>query len=283
MPSLRDIRRRIRSVESTSQITRAMEMVAASKLRRAQARVVAARPFAAKLQEILDNLAWVAQDLHHPLFEAREEKTVALAVVTSSKGLCGSYNSALIRRAEAFMAGRPAGSVKLICVGRRGHDYFARRGHAILSYYQDVNDLVTYAPAGRVANDLIAHFRSGAVDAVYLLYTRFISALSRSLTLEKYLNIEPPPGRDMTREYIFEPDAAGVLNVLPWRYATMRLMDAFMESAASEHGARMVAMGSATRNASEMIADLVLARNRARQATITKEIAELVGGAEALK
>jgi F-type H+-transporting ATPase subunit gamma len=283
MPSLQDIRRRIRSVESTSQITRAMEMVAASKLRRAQARVVAARPFAAKLQEILENLSWVAQSLHHPLFEAREERTVGLIVVTGAKGLCGSYNSALIRRAEAFIAERPAGSVKLICVGRRGSDYFGRRGHAIMSGYPDVNDLVTYTPAGHVANDVIRHFRSGEVDAVYLLYTRFISALSRSLKLEKFLNIEPPPGRDTTKEYIFEPDAAGVLNVLPWRYATTKLMAAFMESAASEHGARMVAMGSATQNAGEMIDDLVLVRNRARQATITKEIAELVGGAEALK
>jgi F-type H+-transporting ATPase subunit gamma len=285
MASLRDIRRRIRSVENTKQITRAMEMVSAAKLRRAQSRVVAARPYAAKLQEILENLAGVARNLHHPLFEPRtEEKEVALILVTASKGLCGNYNSALIRRAEVFLRERPHGSVKLITVGRRGHDYFARRGYPIISYYPDVNDFVTFGPASHVAGAAIRHFVAGEVDAVYLLYTRFISAMTRAIALEKFLNIEPPEAAGgPALDYIFEPDPESILNVLPERYAAVKLMTAFMEASASEHGARMIAMGSASRNASELIGDLVLQRNRARQAAITKEISEIVGGAEALK
>ena len=286
MATLADIRRRIRSVENTKQITRAMEMVSAAKLRRAQSRVIAARPYAAKLQEILENLAGVARNMNHPLFEPRpEERTVALILVTASKGLCGSYNSALIRRAEAFLRDRPQGSVKLICVGRRGHDYFARRGYPILAYFPDVNDFVTFGPASRVAADAIRYYVNGDVDQVYLLYTRFISAMSRSLSLEKFLNIEPPEARaeGSALDYIFEPDPESILDVLPERYAAIKLMTAFMESSASEHGARMIAMGSASRNATELIDDLVLARNRARQAAITKEISEIVGGAEALK
>jgi F-type H+-transporting ATPase subunit gamma len=281
--TLRDIKRRIRSVENTKQITRAMEMVSAAKLRRAQSRVVAARPYAAKLQEILENLAGVARNLNHPLFEQRPEDTVALILVTAPKGLCGNYNSSLIRRAEVFLRERPKGSVKLICVGRRGHDYFARRGYPIAAYYPDVNDFVSFGPASKVAAEAIRLFLSGEVSAVYLLYTRFISAMSRALSLEKFLSIEPPEGNEAARDYIFEPNPEAILSVLPERYAAIKLMTAFMESAASEHGARMIAMGSASRNATELIGDLVLMRNRARQAAITKEISEIVGGAEALK
>jgi F-type H+-transporting ATPase subunit gamma len=283
MATLRDIRRRIRSVENTKQITRAMEMVSAAKLRRAQGRVTAARPYGAKLQEILENLSGVARGLNHPLFEARPEGKIGLILVTASKGLCGSYNSALMRRAEAFLRERPPGSVKLLCVGRRGHDYFRRRNHPIMAYYPDVNDLVTFAPASKVAGEAIHAYLTGELDAVYVLYTRFISAMSRAISLEKLLNIEPPEGRETAGDYIFEPSPAAILSVLPERYATTKLMTAFMEASASEHGARMIAMGSASRNARELIDSLVLTRNRVRQAAITKEISEIVGGAEALK
>jgi F-type H+-transporting ATPase subunit gamma len=283
MATLRDIRRRIRSVENTQQITRAMEMVSAAKLRRAQARVIAARPYGAKLQEILENLSAVAKTLHHPLFEPRPEKKVGLILITGSKGLCGAYNANLIRRAEAFLKERPEGSVQLYCAGRRGNDYFKRRGHTIPVYCPDVNDLVTFGAASRVATEVIHQYKNGAVDAVYILYTRFISAMSRAISLEKFLNIEPPSGRETAGDYIFEPDPKSILGVLPERYAAIKLMTAFMESCASEHGARMIAMGSASRNATDLISTLILARNRARQAAITKEIAEIVGGAEALK
>src|SRR5512140_1779672 len=241
MATLRDIRRRIRSVENTEQITRAMEMVSAAKLRRAQSRVTAARPYAAKLQEILENLAGVARDLSHPLFASRPEEKVALILVTASKGLCGNYNSVLIRRAEAFLKEKPKGSVQLIAMGRRGHDYFARRGYPIASYYPDVNDFVSFEPASRVAGDAVRRYVSGEVDAVYILYTRFISAMSRAASLEKFLSIEPPEGNVAARDYIFEPDPESILKVLPERYAAIRLMTAFMEASASEQGARMIA------------------------------------------
>lgn len=283
MATLQEIRRRIRSVENTKQITRAMEMVSAAKLRRAQQRVTAARPYGAKLQEILENLAGVARNLSHPLFEVREEKKVALIVVTGSKGLCGSYNSLVIRRAEAFLRERAEGTVTLICIGRRGYDHFRRRGLTARIYYPDVNDVATFGTASKVGADVINMYLGGEIDAVYLLYTRFISALSRSIALEKFLNIEPPEGRESAGDYIFEPDPEAILSVLPERYATIKLMTAFMEASASEHGARMISMGSASKNATELIEALVLVRNRARQAAITKELAEIVGGAEALK
>ena len=283
MATLADIKRRIRSVQNTQQITGAMEMVSAAKLRRAQTRVTAARPYAAKLAEIMGNLAGAASGLSHPLFEPRNVKIEALVVVTAGKGLCGNYNSALIRRAEAWLKGKSKESVRLFCVGRRGHDYFAKRGWTMAGYWPDVNDLVGAEPAGRVASAVIRAYRNGEVDSVHLLYTRFINAMSRNISLEKLLNIEPPAERAVASNYIFEPDPGAILNVLPERYVATQVLAAFLESAASEHGARMIAMGSASRNASELIDALVLKRNRARQAAITKEIAEIVGGAEALK
>lgn len=283
MATLNDIKRRIRSVKNTQQITSAMEMVSASKLRRAQSRVTAARPYSAKLQEILENLAGVARSLNHPLFAARPEKTVALIMVTGSKGLCGGYNSSVIKAAEAFLRARPAGSVRLYCVGRRGHDYFARRGLPIMANISDVNDLVNAPAARRIAGEAVQMYLDGSVDAVYLLYTKFISALTRNVVIEKFLNVEPPVGHEVAGDYIFEPSPEQIFEVLPERYVATRLLTAFLESSASEHGARMTAMGSASRNASDMISSLTLIANRARQAAITKEISEIVGGAEALK
>lgn len=283
MPTLSDIKRRIRSVKNTQQITSAMEMVSAAKLRRAQSRVQAARPYGAKLQQILENLAGVARDLEHPLFENRSETNVLLVIVTGSKGLCGGYNSAVIKQAELFMRARPAGSVKLYCVGRRGHDYFARRGVPIVTQITDVNDLTNAQAVRRVAGDIVQMFLTRQTDAVYLLYTRFISALTRDVVVEKFLNIEPPAGHAVAGNYIFEPSPEQIFEILPARYVANRLLTAFLESSASEHGARMTAMGSASRNASDMISSLTLIGNRARQAAITKEISEIVGGAEALK
>lgn len=283
MPTLSDIKRRIRSVKNTQQITSAMEMVSAAKLRRAQSRVQAARPYGARLQQILENLAGVARDLNHPLFQARPEKNVVLVLVTGSKGLCGGYNSTVIKQADQFIKSRPAGTVKLYCVGRRGNEYFARRRMPIVASISDVNDLVSAAAARRVAGEVVEMFLSGEIDGVYLLYTQFVSALTRNVVLEKFLNIEPPTGTKVSGDYIFEPSPEEIFQVLPERYVANRLLTAFLESSASEHGARMTAMGSASRNASDMIGSLTLLSNRARQAAITKEISEIVGGAEALK
>jgi len=283
MASLRDIKRRIRSVESTQQITKAMEMVAAAKLRRAQERLEAARPYGHKLKEMLENLAGVAADTQHPLFEKREVRNRILVVVTSDKGLAGSYNSTIIRRAEAFLRRKNEPETRLITIGRKGGEYFKRRPVTILRSYDDVGDKVDLFKARTISREIMGFFLSGEADEILVLATRFISAMSRSVSLETYLPIEPPAGKTEVTNYIFEPDAASIFAHLLPRYVGNRMLMVLLESSASEHGARMIAMGSASKNAREMIDRLTLQRNRARQASITKEISEIVGGAEALK
>ncbi len=282
MASLRDIKRRIRSVQNTKQITKAMEMVSAAKLRRAQSRLEAARPYGYKLKEMLESLAGSASEVKHPLFEIRPVRKRALVVVTGDKGLAGSYNATVIRKAEAYLRSDEGRNTVLITVGRKGNEYFRRRGFERLKSYQEVGDQVDFAKASAISRDIVEFFTSGEVDEVLMLGTRFISAMSRSLNLEKFLPIEPPPGTEETTGYIFEPDAAGIFEALIPRYVGNRILMSLLEASASEHGARMVAMGSASRNANEMIDKLTLMHNRARQAAITKEIAEIVGGAEAL-
>jgi F-type H+-transporting ATPase subunit gamma len=284
MATLRDIRRRIRSVKNTQQITKAMEMVAASKLRRAQARVVAARPYAAKITEMLRNLAGAASELEHPLFKAREVKSTALVVVTADRGLAGAYNANVIRAAELRLR-QAQGSIQLVLVGRKGRDYFRRRKVAVLGSYAELPAEADLEFVRRLTNDLIEHFVSGRVDRVEVLYSQFLSALNRRLATEVFL----PVGGDMAgdappdRGTIFEPNPEAIFAELLPRYATAKLFTVLAEALASEHGARMIAMGSARKNAGEMLDLLVLRRNRLRQAAITKEIAEIVGGAEALK
>ena len=283
MSSLRDIKRRVRSVKNTQQITKAMEMVAAAKLRRAQQALEAARPYGHKMTEMLENLAAVAADAHHPLFEKRTGNKRVLVLVTADKGLAGSYNATVIRRAEAYLKSDEGRGTSLITVGRKGGEYFRRREVPILKHYQDLGDKVDLARAQRISQEIIELFTSGQVDEVKVLSTRFISAMSRSLSMETYLPIEPPAGKTEVQNYIFEPDAAEIFSVLLPKYVSNRMLMFLLESSASEHGARMVAMGSASKNAKEMIEKLTLIMNRARQAAITKEISEIVGGAEALK
>lgn len=283
MASLRDIRRRIKSVESTEQITKAMEMVSAAKLRRAQSRLEAARPFGRKMRDMLENLAAVAAQVHHPLFEKRPVSRRALVVVTSDRGLAGSYNANVIRRAEAFLRAEDGVETSLVTIGRKGDGYFRRRNYPILNHYEGMGDHVDVAQAAAIGAQIMGLFLSGEVDEIQVLTTRFISAMSRALSQDVFLPIEPPVGKTEPTDYIFEPDAASVFQALLPRYVTNRMLMVLLEASASEHGARMVSMGSASRNAKEMIDKLTLERNRARQAAITKEIAEIVGGAEALK
>jgi len=283
MASLRDVRRRIRSVSNTQQITKAMEMVAAAKLRRAQARLEAARPYGAKMKEMLENLAAVAADANHPLFEKRPVKHRALVVLTSDKGLAGSYNVNTLRRAEAYLRSEEGEGTSLITIGRKGGEYFRRRNTPILRQYQDIGDQVDFSLAQGISRDIIRYFLDGEVDEIKVLGVRFISAMSRSISMENYLPIEPPAGKTEVANYIFEPDAEEIFSTLLPRFVANRLLMFLLEASASEHGARMVAMGSASKNAREMIDKLTLVMNRARQAAITKEISEIVGGAEALK
>jgi len=283
MASLRDIRRRIRSVQNTQQITKAMEMVSAAKLRRAQTRLEEARPYAAKLKEVLENLAAVAAQVNHPLFEKRPIEKRALVVVTSDKGLAGALNTNVIRRAEAYLKSPEGERTQLITIGRKGGDYFRRRRARVLAHYQEMGDLVNYQKAESASRDIVKLFLDHEVDEILVLGTRFISAMSRAVELSTFLPIEPPEGKKDPENYIFEPSAEAIFESLIPRYVTNRLVITLLEASASEHGARMIAMGSASRNAKDMISDLTLIRNRVRQAQITKEIAEIVGGAEALK
>ena len=283
MSNLRDIKRRIKSVQNMQQITKAMEMVSAAKLRRAQARLEAARPYSAKMKETLENLAAVAREVNHPLFEKRPVKRRALVLITADKGLAGSYNSNVIRRAEAYMGTEEGERTSVITIGRKAGNYFRRRGMEPIVHYQEVGDQVDITKAQTLSREIVQFFVTGEVDEILVLGTRFISAVSRALKLETFLPIEPPAGKKEPVGYIFEPDAAKVFSALLPRYVANRLIMTLLEASASEHGARMVAMGSASRNATDMIESLTLERNRARQAAITKEIAEIVGGAEALK
>ena len=281
MASLKVIRKRISSVRSTQQITKAMKMVAASKLRRAQEAVVRSRAYAQKLGEVVAGLTSEPSVREHRLVEKREpESRIMLIVLTADRGLCGGFNSNLLRRAEAFLKsdGRAA---TLGIVGRKGFDFYKRRGVAIAAHYTGGGAAIT------VARELVAKavelFVNDEVDAIYILYNKFRSALSQVPTVERLLPIEPPSSDAPGREYLFEPDRESVIEDLLPRYVEVKLFQAMLESIASEHGARMTAMESATKNASDMIERLTLEMNRARQATITKELMEIVGGAEALK
>jgi F-type H+-transporting ATPase subunit gamma len=283
MANLRDIRRRIKSVQNTQQITKAMEMVSAAKLRRAQSALEDARPYAAKMKEVLENLAAMAAEVNHPLFEKRPVEKRALVIVTSDKGLAGAYNTNVARRAEAYLKSPEGDRTRLVTIGRKGGEYFRRRRVPLLRHYQELGDRVDFLRAQSISREIVGLFLDREVDEILVLGTRFISAMSRAVRLDPFLPIEPPAGMAEPGNTIFEPGAEAIFASLVPRYVTNRLVSALLEASASEHGARMIAMGSASRNARDMIADLTLVRNRVRQAQITKELSEIVGGAEALK
>ena len=286
MASLKDLRRRIRATKSMQQIFKAMEMVAAAKLRRAQARAKAASPYSEKITDMLANLSESAAELQHPLFKVRDVKTTALVVISADRGFAGAYNTAVLRAAEQKLRAAERGTVQLVVVGRKGRDYLRRRGHPILAAHTELPGEASLELARRITNDVTQRFVSGEVDRVEILYTHFVNAIVRRVRNETFL----PVGADAVRKQgtggdaaIFEPDAESIFAELLPRYATAKLYAAMADSLASEHSARMVAMGSARKNAGELVDALTLTRNRMRQAAITREISELVGGAEALK
>jgi len=290
MATIRDIKRRIKSVKNTQQITKAIELVAAAKLRRAQGRAVQARPYAEGMEQMLRNLAATLTAMQHPLTEVRPVKTRALFVFASHRGFAGSFNAQIVRYAESLLRGGEGPTLKLVLIGKRPSDYFRRRTYPVLHSYTDLGDQAQLDVAQAVTQRAIEMFRSGEVDAVDLIYTKFISAMTRQVVRVPFLPLgsagvgEAPDAAPATaRDYIFEPNATELVGRLLPRYATIRMLQAFAENHASEHAARMLAMGAARKNAGEMIDSLVLKRNRLRQATITKEISEIVGGAEALK
>lgn len=290
MPSLIDIRRRIKSVKNTQQITKAMKMVAAARLRKAQDRVLNARPYARLFGEMLSSVSAAAgaseEASANPLFAVREEKKVQLVLLTADRGFAGGFNTNLIKTAQAFLIERP-GQVQTELYGKKGRDFFRRRNIEVSGELTGVSENPTWDIAHELGQTLIQRYTSGEVDAVYLIFNEFKSVLSQKVVVQKLLPIAmirsgdgaPPPARD----YIYEQPPADLLNVLLPRSVEIQVHQAFLESAAAEHAARMTAMDAATSNASEVIDKLTLYMNRVRQASITKEIIEVVSGAAALE
>lgn len=287
MPSLRDIKRKITSVKKTQQITKAMKMVAAAKLRRAQDRVIAARPYSRKMLAVIANLAARVERAQHPLLAKREPKRVKLVVLTSDRGLCGAYNTNILRKAVETIRQFQAESkeVRVNVVGRKGRDFFRKRGYNLGQVWVDIG-MVDYDKAAVIGKNIVERFTTEETDEVYLLYNEFKSVIQQRVTLEKLLPVEPPAERDpfaAAIDYLYEPSAEAILSSILPKHVEVQVYRALLESQASEMGARMTAMDAATRNAKEMIEKLTLKFNKTRQATITKEISEIVGGAEALK
>lgn len=285
MATLKAIRRRVSSVRNIQQITKAMKMISAARLRRAQEAALAARPYAEKLEEVLQNLAAQSQTLAHPLLAAREEHTIDLLLITSDRGLCGGFNANLIRAAEAFMREHPAQKVTLSLVGRRGFDHFKRRSVTIVEQHINLFGRLTPTLAHDIGTRISQRFLNGETDAVYILYARFRSALVQIPTIDRVLPItaKERSATDVLLEYLYEPEPQALLARLLTRYIDMLVYRAMLESIASEHGARMTAMDNATNNAIDMIERLTLDMNRARQAGITRELLEIVSTGEALK
>jgi F-type H+-transporting ATPase subunit gamma len=283
MPNLKDLRKRIGSVRSTQQITKAMKMVAAARLRRAQEAAERARPYSAKLTEMFSAVVSGLSEEAHPLLARRDEKRIDLVLITSDRGLCGGYNANLLRRAEAFRREHADAQQELLLVGRKGLDYFRRRQVSPLAEHTGVQQAPLTEVASGLGEQVTTRFADGETDAVYLLYSRFQSAISQIPTVVRLLPVEAPAEGVAPVEYLFEPPRAELLSTLLPRYVQTQLLQALLESIASEFGARMTAMDNATRNASEMIDRLTLSMNRARQAQITTELMEIVSGAEALK
>jgi F-type H+-transporting ATPase subunit gamma len=283
MPSLIDLRRRIRSVKNTQQVTKAMKMVSAAKLRRAQERTIAARPYVSMFRQMLSDVAAaVAGDElagAHPLLARREEKRIALAVFTADRGLAGAFNSNLNKAAQHFLRDHPD-EVQVYTLGRKGRDFLRKRGAKIVGERTGISQNATYEEAAAVAKDIRERFEQDQVDAVYLLYNEFKSVISQKLTIARALPIELPEAAGPT-DFIFEQPAAELLASLLPRYVEIAVYQAMLETAAAEHAARMTAMEAATSNAGEMIDKLTLYMNRVRQASITKELIEVVSGAAA--
>ena len=283
MATLRDIRRRIRSVESTQKITRAMKLVAASKLRRAQERIVAARPYAVKMSELMSNLVVRAEAERHALLRRRAGGRRRLVVITADKGLCGAFNSNILRASLHFLREAGGADLTLVVVGKKARDFYRRRQWTVKSEMLGFFDRLAYSHAQELAGQLMAAYLAEEVDEVQLMYNEFRSVAVQRVTREQLLPIEPGTGAAATTDYLYEPGPDAILASLLPRHVTTQVFRALMESVAGEYGARMTAMEAATKNAKEMIDVLTIQYNKARQERITKELLDIVGGAEALR
>jgi F-type H+-transporting ATPase subunit gamma len=285
----REIRRRIRSIKNTAQITRAMEMVAASKMRRAQQAVLAARPYADRIRAMLGDLAAMTSPAEEvrafPLLQRRPVKRIQLILVTSDRGLAGALNTNVIRRAVDFMTrerSEPIEHFDIVAIGRKGRDFLVRYGWPMIAEFTRVTDRPSVEAIRPIVELATQDFISGRVDAVFVVYTHFINTLRQEPRVFQLLPIEPPEESGAISDYIFEPDPATVLEALLPRFLEMQLYRILLEASASEHSARMVAMRNATQNALDLVAELTLTYNKARQAQITREVSEIAAGANAL-
>jgi F-type H+-transporting ATPase subunit gamma len=288
MPSLIDIRRRIRAVKSTQQITKAMKMIAASRLRRAQDRIIGARPFAQRMLRVLNSLVARVEQETHPLLRIppEGEGRPLLIVITADRGLCGSFNSNVIKAAGQFIAqeGGADRQIALGLIGRKGRDFFRRRGFEVRVEHVNIFQRLTFRDAQEIADAAIEEFTSGNASSVYLIYNEFKSVISQRVVVERLLPIprlEPGEQAGPTVEYLYEPKPEEIFRDLLPRHVQVQVYRALLESAAAEHAARMTAMDAATRNSAEMIDNLTLYMNKVRQAAITREIIEVVSGAAA--
>jgi F-type H+-transporting ATPase subunit gamma len=289
MPTQLDIKRRIRSVKNTQQITRAMKFVAAARLRRAQERAFAARPYARAVSRLVHSVALRVPQSTHTLLERREEKRILLLAVSGERGLCGAFNANVIRRTLEFAREHSAQNPSLIVLGRKIRDAMRKQRWKIIAEHVDVTGRPSLGAAGEISKDVISLYESGEIDAVYIVFNEFKSVLAQILRLEKLLPIEPDRGlageesqeksKEVPIDYLYEQPPGEILGHLLPRYVQVQIFRALAESAAAEHAARMTAMDSATNNAGELIDKLTLYMNKVRQAAITKEIIEVVSGA----
>jgi F-type H+-transporting ATPase subunit gamma len=298
VPNTRDINLRIRSVTNISQVTRAMEMVSAVKMRKAQQRVTASRPYSDQLRQIMSDLATQQPDpeqlAEFPLLQKRPVRTIELIVVTPDRGLTGALNSNILRRAGRFildetppssgggLGGESRAPVRIIAVGKKARDYFVRTRQEVVAEFIGIGENISLDAVRPIADIAIDDFATAKVDAVYVVYSRFVNTLVQRPEVMQILPVEPPPAHEGYSDYIFEPSPADVLNDLLPRYVEVQLYQAILEGIASEHSARMVAMRSASDNAKDIVRDLVLDRNKARQAQITREVSEIAAGANAM-
>jgi F-type H+-transporting ATPase subunit gamma len=287
LPSTRDLQRRIRSVKGTQQITKAMKMVAAAKLRRAQTAITEARPYADTLSRVLSSVA-ARTEYSHPLLEHRDGGRTWVVVISSDKGLCGSFNANLLRWFEKKLRAGDYPDVELLTIGRKASEFFASRRWNVVHEERDTMNKLGPEDGPRIGGMCTKAFVSGQVDEVFLVYNKFVNLIKQEVTLQRLLPIEPPEAEDVPEDgpsvdYLYEPDPAGLLETLLPSYVESSVQTALLDSAAAEQAARMTSMDAATKNAGEMIADLTLLFNRTRQAAITKELIEIVSGAQALE
>jgi len=291
MPTLRDIRKRLKAIQSTKKITAAMKMVAAAKMRKVQDRMLNFRPYARRMESVLSDLAKVAEREIHPLLALRPRKTVEVLVITSDKGLCGAFNTNILKAAYKYIDGlkKEGIEVSLSVVGRKARDFFRRRNFTMRNAWIGLSGRISYANAQEIAANLVENYTNETFDEVVVIYNEFKSMIAQQVTITKLLPVgtleaeEGQKEQSMTADYLYEPTRAAIFERLLPKYIEIQAYRSLLESSAAEEAARMAAMENATKNCSELITKVTLLANKVRQASITKELMDIVGGVEALK